>query len=118
MIVTGGYGCAFISDFFAQTHNLPSTSLPSCIDLENFDGRPVVSRNMTYKTILDLYIGMHCKHIRLFVTRLGYYLIVLEIAWLQRHDPLVKFSANSSSIISSSLSDGHRPGMLSRGQER
>lgn len=50
---------------------------------------------MTHKTILDLSIGMHCERMALLVTRLGHYPIVLEIPWLRRLDPLVKFSANS-----------------------
>ena len=62
---------------------------------ETFDERPVVSGNMTRKTILNVYIRMHCKRMPLLVTRLGHYLIVLKIPWFRRHDSLVKFSANS-----------------------
>lgn len=98
---TGASGYAFIFDSFAQTHDLLLTPLSTSIALETFDGRPVVSGNMTHKTILDLSIGMHSKRIPLLVTRLGHYHIVLGIPWLQRHDPLVKFSANNLSFNSS-----------------
>lgn len=37
----------------------------------------------------------------LLVTRLGHYVIVLGIPWLRRHDPSIKFSANSLAFDSS-----------------
>ena len=93
-------------DSFAQTHNLPLTPLSAPIALETFDGRPVVSGNMTHKTTLDISIGMHCERIPLLVTRLSHYPIVLGIPWLRRHDPSIKFSANSL-VFDSSFSTEH-----------
>lgn len=54
---TGASEYAFISDSCAQTHNLPLIPLSTFITLETFDGRPVVSRNIAYMTILDLSIN-------------------------------------------------------------
>lgn len=79
LIDTGASGYAFISDSFALTHDLPLTPLSISIALKTFDGRPVVSGNMTHKTILDLSIGMHCKRMPLLVTCLGHDPIVLGI---------------------------------------
>ena len=81
MIDIGASGYAFISDSFAQTHNLLLTTLSTSIALKTFDGRLVVFENITHKTILDLSIGMHRKRMLLLTTRLGHYLIVLEIVW-------------------------------------
>lgn len=68
LIDTGASGYAFISDSFAQTHNLPLTPLSAPIALETFDGRPVVFGNMTHKTTLDISIGTHSERMPLFVT--------------------------------------------------
>ena len=101
LIDTGASGYTFISDYFALTHDLSLTPLSISIALETFDRRPVVSGNMTHKTILDLSIGVHCERMPLLVTRLGHGPIVLGIPWLWRHDPLVKFLANSLTFNSS-----------------
>lgn len=95
MIDTGASGYAFISNSFAQTHDLPLAPLSTSIALKIFDGRSVVSGNRIHKTILDLSIRMHCERMPLLVIRLGHYPIVLAIPWLRRHNPLVKFSANT-----------------------
>lgn len=51
LIETGASGYAFISDSFSQSHNLPRlTPLSAPIVLETFDGRLVVSGNLTHKT--------------------------------------------------------------------
>lgn len=42
----------------------------------------------------------------LFITRLGHYLIVPGIPWLQRHNPFIKFSTNSL-IFNSSFCTNH-----------
>ncbi len=101
LIDIGASGYAFISDSFTQTHDLPLIPLSTSISLETFDGRPVVSGNMTHKTIFDISIGMHYERMPLLVKRLGHYHIVLGIPSLRRHDPLVKFSANSLTFNSS-----------------
>ena len=62
---------------------------------------------MTHKTPLDISIGMHCERMPLLVTRLSHYPIVLGIPWLRRHDPSIKFSANSL-VFDSSFSTEHR----------
>lgn len=49
---------------------------------------------MTYKTTLDISIGLHSERMLLFVTRLGHYPIVLRIPWLQKYNPYIKFSTN------------------------
>ncbi len=88
MIETGASGYAFISDFVGQTHDLLLTSLSTSVALETFDERPVLSKNMTYNTILDLSIGIHRERMPLLVTGLGHYSIVFGIPWIPGHDPL------------------------------
>ena len=61
LIDIGVSGYVFISDSFAQTHDLPLIPLSTSVALETFDGRPIISGNMIYKTILDLSIRMHCE---------------------------------------------------------
>ena len=68
LIDTGASGYAFISDSFAQTHNLSLTPLSAPIVLETFDGRPVVSGNLTHKTTLDISMGTHSERMPLLVT--------------------------------------------------
>lgn len=106
LIDTGASGYAFISDSFAQSHNLPLTPLSAPIVLETFDGRPVVSGNLTHKTTLDISIGPNSERMPLLVTRLGHYPIVLGIPWLRRHDPYIKFPANSL-VFNSSFCTNH-----------
>lgn len=77
-VAASRYG--FISDFFSQTHDLPLIPLSTFISLKTFDRRPVVSGNITYKTIFDLSIEMNYKRMLLLIT------IVLRIPWLQKHD--------------------------------
>lgn len=50
LIDIGVSGYAFISDSFAQTHDLPLT--PFSIARQIFDGKPVISGNITYKQFL------------------------------------------------------------------
>ncbi len=59
MIGVEAFGYEFISDSFTQTSDLLLTPLSTSIAPKIFDGRPVVSGNMTHKTILDLCIEMN-----------------------------------------------------------
>ena len=88
-------GFAFIDEEFARDHNFPLFKLKKPRCLEVIDGRPIESGLITYITKMKLSIAGHQEKIPLFVTKLGYYSIVLGLPWLQYHDVNIRFSKNT-----------------------
>jgi hypothetical protein len=70
---------AFIDEDYAHHHHLPLHLLKSPKNLTVIDGRPVTSGAITHITCIRLAIQNHQEDIPLFVIKLGYYLIVLDI---------------------------------------
>ncbi len=55
------------------------------------DGRPIESGLVTAITKVKLTIDKHVEEIPMFVTKLGHYLVVLGIPWLNKHGVSLRF---------------------------
>ena len=75
----GATGYTFIDEEFACNHNLPLYKLKTPHLLEVINSRPIKSRLITHLTQLRMSIDGHQKDIPMFVTKLGYYPIVLGL---------------------------------------
>jgi predicted aspartyl protease len=94
LIDCGATGYAFIDKNYASHHCLPLHLLKSLRNLTVIDGRPVTSRAITHIIHTSLAIQNHQEDIHLFVTKLGYYPIILGIPWLRRHDVCLRIAQN------------------------
>src|SRR5205085_2154191 len=87
-------GYAFIDEDFAHHHEFPLYTLKVPHTLNVIDGCPVSSEVITHITKLPLQIQENHETISLFVTKLGYYPLVLRISWLCHHDMTLHFTNN------------------------
>jgi len=95
LIDCGATGVAFVDEDFARHHQLPLTPLKYPRALEVIDGHPISSGDITHTTNTTLSIHEHREQIPMFVTKLGYYLIVLGIPWMELHDMAIRFSSRT-----------------------
>jgi hypothetical protein len=72
----GATSYTFIVKDDAHSHHLPLHFLNSPRNLTIIDRKPVTSGAITYITLTPLVIWNYQKDIPLFVTKLGYYLII------------------------------------------
>ena len=79
LIDCGATGFAFIDEEFARDHNFPLFKLKKPYCLKVIDGRPIESGLITHITKLKMTIAGHQEKIPLFVTKLGYYSIILGL---------------------------------------
>ena len=84
-------GYAFVDEEFAHDHDLLLYKLKTPRSLEVIDGRPIESGLITHLIRLRMSIDGHQKDIPMFVTKLGYYPVVLGLPWLRRYDVHVGF---------------------------
>src|SRR5437588_10334122 len=94
MIDCGATRYTFIDDDFACHHELSLYTLKTPCTLNMIDECPMSSGAITHITKLPLQIREYYETILLFVTKLGCYLLVLEILWLHCHDMTLNFSNN------------------------
>ena len=93
---TGVQGKGFIDQSWAESHELPLKSLRRPFGLEVFDGREAESGKVTHYVEVGLRIQDHYeKTIRLYVTQLAYYPVVLGMPWLKEHDPSMGFASHT-----------------------
>lgn len=93
---SGAEGKAFIDESWARDRNLPLFSLRNPFVLKVFDGNETDSGQVTHYVQSGMRIHDHFERkIRLYVTRLAHYPIVLGLPWLKEHDPVTGWSANS-----------------------
>ena len=92
MTDTGAEGKGFIDRSWAASHELPSKKLEKPIGLEVFDGREAESGLLTHYVTARMRIEDHCEEIRLFVTQLAHYPVILGMPWMKQHDPRVGFA--------------------------
>lgn len=95
MADTGADGMAFIDQGWAVYHELPLVELKRPITLECFDGTDSASGAITHCVLTGLEIEDYRETIKLFVTQLAYYPVVLGLPWLKKHDPKVGFAGHS-----------------------
>jgi hypothetical protein len=87
-------GYVFIDEDFAHYHQLPLCPLKNPRTLEVIDGYQISSGNITHIAEVQCSIQEHRKKLPIFVTKLGYYPIVLGIPWLKQHDITIRFASN------------------------
>lgn len=85
MVDTGATADGFLDNTFAQERNIPLTKLEKPLRLTVVDGRDSSAGAITHCADVDLRIGSHLEHIKLYVTKLGRYDIILGHPWLRRH---------------------------------
>jgi len=79
LVECGATGYAFIDEEFARDHNLSLFKLKQPHSLEVIDDRPVESGNITHLMKMEMNINNHRETILMFITKLGYYPIVLGL---------------------------------------
>ena len=86
LIDCGATGYTFVDQEFAHDHDLPLYKLKKSRYLEVINGRPIESSLITHMTKLHMVIAGHINLILLFVTKLGYYPIILGLPWLHYYN--------------------------------
>jgi len=95
LIDCGATGIAFMDQDFARHHQIPLQELKEQRQVEVIDGRPIESGGITLIAKVGMRIQDHEEQLPMFVTKLGYYLIVLGIPWLHLHEVPVRFASNT-----------------------
>jgi hypothetical protein len=67
----------FLNNIFAQNQNIPLTPLDKLLRLKIIDNRDSSTSAITYYAEVDLLIGYHSERIKLYITKLVYYNIIL-----------------------------------------
>jgi hypothetical protein len=67
----------FLDNMFAQNQNIPLTPLDKLLYLKVVDSRDSSASAIIYYTEVDLLIGHHSERIKLYVTKLVCYNIIL-----------------------------------------
>jgi hypothetical protein len=94
-------GIAFVDKDFVPHHQLEEKELKESRELEVIDGRPIESGTITTMARLNIGIRSHQEQLPAFITKLGYYLIVLGLPWLQLHAVTIKFRSHRIGFESS-----------------
>ena len=81
-MVDCGATASFVDSSFAQLHGLKFIPMQHPRDLTVADGRIVSSGAITHTVRIAFALGAHREVIKLFVTRLGQYPVVLGLPWL------------------------------------
>lgn len=92
---SGGNDIGFIDTNFAQKHNLDFIPLTTPRVLRVVDGRKSSSGMVTHTVTVTLTIENHHEIVKLFVTKLGQYPLILGYSWLSRHNPSINWQTNS-----------------------
>jgi hypothetical protein len=94
LIDCGATGYAFIDQDFANGHELPLYPSKIPYALEVIDRWKISSGDITRLAKAYLSIHKHHEKLPIFITKLGYYPIVLGIPWLKQHDVAIYFASN------------------------
>jgi hypothetical protein len=95
IINTGTEGKGFVNQSWAASHELPLKKLKKLFGLEMFDGKNAENEIITHYVKTRLRTKNHCEKIKLFVTQLAHYLIILGMPWLKKHDPKIGFVSHT-----------------------
>ena len=77
LIDCGAMGIAFVDKVFLRHHKVEQKELKDTNELEVIDGRPIESETITTIVKLNLGIKKYQEELPVFITKLGYYPIVL-----------------------------------------
>jgi predicted aspartyl protease len=94
LIDCGATGYVFIDQDFTDHHQLSPCPLKTPRALEVIDGRKISSGDISHMVEAQLSIQEHQGRLPIFVTKLGYYPIILGIPWLKQHDVTICFASN------------------------
>ena len=100
LVDCGASGFSFIDWEFARQHNLTQYTLKEPRWLEVLDGRPIDSGDITHMVKMHLDINGHQERLTAFVTKLGYYPLVLGLPWLRYHDPRIDWEEDTIDFVS------------------
>jgi hypothetical protein len=67
----------FLDNIFAQNQNIPLTLFDKFLCLKVVDSRDSPASAITYYAEVDLFISYYSERIKLYVTKLAYYNIIL-----------------------------------------
>jgi hypothetical protein len=95
LIDCGATGIAFMNQDFPRHHQIQLPQLMEKNEVEDIDGRPIESGDITHIAKVGMQIQEHKEQLPRFITKLGYYPIVLGIPWLRLHDVAVRFASNT-----------------------
>jgi hypothetical protein len=85
----------FVNQSWAANHELPLKKLKKPFGLKMFDGRDAESGIITHYVKTRLRTENHCEKIKLFVTQLAHYSVILGMPWLKKHDPKIGFASHT-----------------------
>jgi hypothetical protein len=79
MINIGAEKKGFVNQSWIASHELPLTKLKKPFELKVFDGRNAKNGIITHYVKTRLNIKDYCKKIKLFITQLAHYFVLLEM---------------------------------------
>jgi hypothetical protein len=82
----------FLDNMFAQNQNIPLTPLDKPLRLKVVDSRDSSASAITHYTEVDLFISYYSERIKLYITKLACYNIILGYIWLHRYNPYSDYS--------------------------
>jgi hypothetical protein len=93
MINIGAEGKGFVDQSWAASHELFLKKLKKPFGLKVFDGRDAENGIIIHYVETRLRTEDYCEKIKLFVTQLAYYFVILGMPWLKKHDPKIGFAS-------------------------
>jgi hypothetical protein len=96
LIDCGAMGIAFMDQDYACIHQIPLQVLRVKKRVKVIHARPIELGDITYIAKVGMKMQDHGEQLLMFVTKMGYYPIVLRIPWLQLHDVTVKFASKAN----------------------
>src|ERR1700738_1582926 len=91
-LVNSGATHDFIDSDFSSMHSLLSYPMSRSFQLLMADGRKSQEGLVSHEASLTLAIGPHMKNLKLNVTKLREYLIILRLPWLKQYDSYIHWS--------------------------
>jgi len=81
----------FIDKKMAKRHGFKMTKLERPLKVKNVDGTENSGGNITYQVKVNVFYKNHVERIRMDVCNLGKIEMILEMPWLQAHNPEINW---------------------------
>jgi hypothetical protein len=95
MTDSGAEGKGFIDRSWADSHGLPLRKRKNPFGIVTFEGDMSVKGIVTHYIETTMRVEDHLETIRLNVTQLAHYLVILGMPWLKQHDPKIGFASHT-----------------------
>jgi hypothetical protein len=95
MTDSGAEGKGFIDRSWAESHELPLQELKNPFGIVMFDGDLSEQGTVTHYVKATMKVEDHTETIRLNVTQLAHYPVILGMPWLKQHDPRIGFASHT-----------------------